>query len=73
MKITISKGATINLGNYESARVDMTVEIDHRTDDLTTLDPTKLEDVIDIYLTKKIEEIQQQAGLPPTDPKRYIG
>jgi hypothetical protein len=64
MKVSVSKGATINLGNYESARVDITVEDD-------TLGASEIEEMVDSWLRKEVEKIEVGAGIPPRGAKRF--
>ena len=68
MKITISRGATINIGNYESARVEIGAEIDGDTKSLQELD-----EWVTTELHKAVKLIEKQAGLPPASSKRFTG
>lgn len=67
MKITISRGATINIGNYESARIDISAEAES-TDSLTELDTW-----LKTALQHSVHEIQVAAGLPPHPVERFTG
>lgn len=65
-KITITRGATVNLGNYESARVDLSVE--------TTEDEYEAADSwLKSWLIDQVEAIQTEAGLPPKAAERFTG
>ncbi len=66
MKITLTRGATVNLGNYESARVDLAVE--GTKDTIVELDAW-----LKNWLAARVEEIQSEAGLPPQAPERFTG
>ena len=68
MKITLTRGATINLGNYESARIDISFEFKTEDYDLEERDGYLKE-----QLQKRVAEIQTAAGLPPHPTDRYTG
>lgn len=81
MILRISKGATINLTNYESARAEVTIE-----QEFAPIGPLQLlaeEDVKHAYdrlagiinglLQDEVTAIQSEAGLPPHNPKRFTG
>lgn len=65
-KITITRGATVNLGNYESARVDLSIET---TREEFTNDDLHLKN----WLHEQVEAIQTEAGLPPKAAERFTG
>ena len=68
MKITISRGATINLGSYESSRIDIGCEVEGDTKDFQAADKW----VID-QLNKAVKDIQVSAGLAPNPVARFTG
>lgn len=72
MKMTVSRGATINLGSYESARVDITVESEigdeSRGYAIDQLDKFVVEELV-----KRINEITREAGLAPHPATRFTG
>jgi hypothetical protein len=71
--IRVTRGATINLGNYESARVEISAEVE-------VAEGQSMEGRIDVvnaeaktWLQKEAEAIQQAAGLPPRPVERFTG
>lgn len=66
-KMTISRGATINLGEYESARVDVSVELE----DESTFEGQDC--WLKVWLEDQVDKIQSAAGLPPKAPERFTG
>ncbi len=53
-------GATINLGNFQSARVDIGMEIDtHENGECAEADMENMEAWCDEELKKKVEEIKE--------------
>lgn len=73
----ISRGATVNLGNYESARVDL--ELTAIGDASRPLSPSLAEVLAAVdgqlkaWLQAKVHEIQEAAGLPPHPVDRFTG
>ena len=67
----ITRGATVNLGNYESARVDLELTF--------TAGETNMDDIVpmDVDLRKwlgdQVRSIQEAAGLPPHPVERFTG
>lgn len=72
MKITITRGATINLGSYESSRIDISIEQETGKEDLTYA-VKQLDDWLIGQLTERVEAIQDAAGLPPQTAGRFFG
>ncbi len=68
-KFTITRGATVNIGSYESARVDVAVEFSD--DDGETFAKTDL--WVRGWLEAQVEAIQTEAGLPPKPCERFTG
>lgn len=66
-KITITRGATVNLGNYESARVDLSVEFEN------SAQLADHDEWLKLWLLKQVEAIQTEAGLPPKAAERFTG
>ena len=84
MKITISRGATVNLGSYESARIDISCEAyveDINRDEVVAvtgpLHAQQTREDVDNYvhgwLRKEVEKIEAAAGVPPRGADRFIG
>lgn len=75
MKVTLSRGATINLGNYESARIDLTIEGDDvvGTGEGFDKEVARLDDWLKRALTPRVQIIQKEAGLPPHPVTRFTG
>lgn len=77
MKISISRGATVNLGSYESARVDISLEAN--TEDAPLEVQTEasyadwLDNFVSSWLSAQVEDIEKGAGLPPRGASRFIG
>ena len=69
--LRVTKGATVNLGNYESARVEVSAEADPDGENEDTL--TELTEWIDNFLTVQIRSIEDAAGVPLRDAKRFTG
>jgi hypothetical protein len=70
--IRVTRGATVNLGNYESARVEIAAEVEVKDGDTkAALGATNLE--CKAFLKKEVEAIQQAAGLPPRPVERFTG
>lgn len=69
LKTTVSRGATVNLGSYESARVDISMEFD--TESGMLFDDMDHEVVR--RLRKAVQEIQTAASLPPHPTDRFTG
>ena len=65
--IRIARGATVNLGNYESARFD--IEVVGDTDGSFEYLDAWLRRVVEL----KVQEIQEAAGLPPHPVERFTG
>ena len=61
----LSRGATINLGNYESARVDLEV--------IATGDLAKADQYVCTWIEHEVARIQEAAGLPPHPVERFTG
>lgn len=73
MKVTIGRGATVNLGNYESARVDVTVEFEADTSltfDEATREANK---AICEWLEEEVANIQAEANTKPLPVTRFTG
>jgi len=74
-KITISRGATINLGNYESARVDCSLEAttpDQRGESMEEI-RAELNIYNNEFLNQEVQKIEQANGLPPRGAGRFTG
>lgn len=72
MKIIISRGATINIGNYESARLDISFELECEAEEAVA--GLLNADVVLIgELHKRLKSIQSEAGLPPQPVTRFTG
>lgn len=71
--ITVGKGATINLGSYESARIDFSIT----EKDIPLVDIGGIIDTItqrvNLYLKEEITKIEQAAGLMPRGAARFTG
>lgn len=72
MKMTIARGATINLGSYESARVDISVESDVGGEDRCYA-LEQLDEFVRAELAKRVTEITREAGLAPHPATRFTG
>lgn len=70
MKITITRGATVNLGNFESARVDLSVEVDAG---MLSEGVKETDDYVKDWLSNSVLAIQDAAGLPPRPAERFVG
>lgn len=70
MKITITRGATVNLGNFESARVDLSVEVDAG---MLSEGVKETDDCVKDWLSNSVLAIQDAAGLPPRPAERFVG
>lgn len=75
MKITqykVARGATINLGSFESARVDLEVTVVVAENDVT--EPWSVADaLLKEWLQEKVIEIQDAAGVGPKPAERFTG
>jgi len=69
----ITRGATINLGNYESARVEISQEVDLTEDDEGQPVFEALNDEVKARLAAEVEKVQEAAGLPPRPAERFTG
>jgi hypothetical protein len=73
--IRVTRGATVNLGSYESARVEVSWELDvdsQQGKDFETLSQAVSKSCKE-FLAKEVEAIQQAAGLPPRPVERFTG
>ena len=75
MKITISRGATINIGNYESSRLDMSFEeqVDGLSLEALETFTSGWDKWLVKELSKRIKSVQTEAGLPPQPVTRFTG
>lgn len=62
----ITRGATVNIGNYESARVDLEVSGDAEDFD-------EADNFVKKWLHEKVAAIQDAAGVPPHPVERFTG
>ena len=69
MRITRSRGHVINLGSYESLRIEASVEFETTGDVLTSDDVGKAETLLDILLEN---EIREAVSLLPKGSDSYI-
>lgn len=69
MKITISRGATVNLGNYESARLDVSFEATGGDE----ISAGELNELACSFLEEEVGKVQKAAGLPEFSAKRFTG
>lgn len=69
VKVTITRGATINLGNYESARIDLSIDLG----DTTAEKWDEADARLCAWLEQEVEKIQNEAGLPPRPASRFTG
>lgn len=58
LKIVVSKGRTVNLGNYESARVDITMEAEIEDHDNYTVCFNSLSEMVQKLLDNEVGEIK---------------
>lgn len=72
-KISVSRGATINLGSYESARLDLGFEVEIGAGEDVDNVLTDIDDSLCRRLRERVEGIQQEAGLPPNPGCRFTG
>lgn len=72
--ITISKGYTVNLGNYESARGDYTITAE-LPDSLAEQAITQkaIENSVNAWIQREVKKVQEAAGLPPLPSDRFTG
>lgn len=74
IKISIAKGATVNLGNYESARIDVSFELQLDIDDDNVDDGiTLLSKRCNNFLRNQVDDIEQSAGVVPRGTERFTG
>lgn len=74
MKIVrVTRGATINLGNYESARVEIAGEYELSETDTSEEALAECDRFCREFLAQQIEEIQTASGNPPRSPGRFVG
>lgn len=59
-------GVTINLGNYESTKLEVWDESEDQTH------AEMLKDLRE-FVQSEVERVQEAAGLPPTPADRYTG
>jgi hypothetical protein len=59
-------GVTMNLGNYESTKLEVWDEDEDRTHD-------EMLNELREFVKEQIERVQEAAGLPPTPADRYTG
>ena len=59
--ISVKGGATINLGNYESARIDVMLSMPCYVEEIEEVFP-KVKDWVDKKLAKEYRELKDQAG-----------
>jgi hypothetical protein len=72
--IRITRGATINLGNYESSRVEVSSEVEvGGTPEEAEAGCVMVNEECKRFLKKEVEAIQQAAGLPPRPAERFTG
>lgn len=72
MKITVTRGATVNLGSYESSRIDISIEEEIGKEDRAYA-LTQLDNFLVKELSKRVEAVQEGAGLPPQPVARFFG
>lgn len=65
----LSRGATVNLGNYESARVDLEIVFTPKAESEIADHDSWLK----TWLETRVREIQEAAGLPPHPVERFTG
>lgn len=65
-KISVSRGATVNIGSYESARVDLGIEAEDTTFE-------EVDALVKAALAEAVEAIQEEASLPPNPAGRFTG
>lgn len=72
MKMTVQRGATINLGSYESSRIDIAVECDIGEEDRNYA-LEQLDTFVRAALNARITEVTRAAGLAPHPATRFTG
>lgn len=74
-KIRVSRGATVNLGNFESLRLDISFEIEEEWADEDQ--KTSFENMVSTWckehLRREITDAQEAGGLPPQSVERFTG
>ena len=59
--VSVKGGATINLGNYESARIDVMLVVPCYVEEIDTVFP-KVKEWVDAKLAKEYKELKQVSG-----------
>jgi len=76
-KISVSRGATVNLGNYESLRIDITheceIEYDAADEDERIDWEKDISEWCKEFLRREITNAQEAGGLPPQSVERFTG
>lgn len=72
-KVIINRGATVNIGNYESARVDITQEGVPTDGETLEEIAAVLNDTARNWLAVEVAAIQEEAHVKPLPTSRFTG